>query len=111
MQAGASHSVLHLESEYAMSNRTPPQVQADQFALYADRDVIPLHHPFDMNGDKPIGKAPIEKDWVTRPKKAASKVINRCVQEGRNMGHRPGVGDLFVDVDARSGGLESSRDR
>ena len=90
-----------------MSNRTTPQVQADQFALYAGRDVIPLHHPFDMNGEKPIGKAPIENGWVTLPKKPAEKVIARCVAEGRNMGHRPGVGDLFVDVDARSGGLES----
>lgn len=52
------------------------------------------------------GKRPIDKDWTHKSYDAAA-VIARCGAENRNMGIRPGKGQMIIDVDPRHGGNES----
>ena len=86
-----------------------PRVIAEQFRRYTRRNVIPLHRPSDRKDGKPVGRVPIHKNWVVRPYTSA-KVIASCIEQDRNMGWRPGIEDLFLDVDPRNGGSESLLD-
>lgn len=84
--------------------------QAPQYRRY-DLSVftlIPLHKPKDVKRlkggkTKPVGKAPIDFDWTKR-KYDSAKVLERCLEQGRNIGVRLKKDQLVIDVDPRNGG-------
>ena len=70
--------------------------------------LIPLHLWDDVlvqkNGkQKPLGKAPIDANWTSKPYNSA-KTIKECLRSEYNVGYRIPADVLVIDVDPRNGG-------
>jgi hypothetical protein len=92
--------------------RQTRRVDGDGYEMYAGSgwETLPLHHSTSKtisNGRERLdGKRPIDRNWSTKEYDSTA-VIARCIDENRNMGIRPGRGQVIIDVDPRHGGNES----
>ena len=95
--------------------KVTPEWQSKQRRRYGGEcDLILLHKSNDVmkfrkKGKtvvKPLGKAPVHKDWPTRAVNRG-KVCKAALEQGRNVGFRPRPGQLVIDVDPRNDGEAS----